>query len=256
MSKLTPITSPLLSGLPGIRHAFFTREGGVSVDLYRGLNTGLGSGDAPDAVARNRALAADWFGLGPEALMTCYQIHSPIVHDAAQPWDRKEGDGVVASAPGLICGVLAADCAPVLIADPEARIVAAAHAGWKPALSGVVEAAVARMVELGASRDRLVAAVGPCIAQASYEVGADFLDRFEREDPGSARFFAPGADATRRMFDLPGYVLGRIVRAGISRAEWTGHDTYDDEARFFSNRRALHKSEPDYGRLLSAIALT
>ncbi|RZJ90462.1 MAG: laccase domain-containing protein, partial [Brevundimonas sp.] len=166
-----------------------------------------------------------------------------------------DGDAVVTAVRGPVCAVLTADCAPVLLADPVARVVGAAHAGWKGALGGVIHSAVAAMQALGAEPSRMVAVVGPCIAQASYEVDADFEDRFVHPDPRSAAFFAPGQDAAHRQFDLPGYVLGRLSDAGVGRAAWTGDDTCADEARFFSNRRAFQRDEPDFGRLISAISL-
>jgi YfiH family protein len=208
-------------------------------------------------VEENRARAAACFGLPAQALSTCYQIHSADALIATAPFGaaRPEGDAVVTDRPGVICGALAADCAPVLIVDPAARIVAAAHAGWKGALAGIVEAAVVRMVELGARRERLVAAIGPCIGPASYEVGLDFLERFSGEVAGAERFFQPGLAADKRMFDLPAFVLHRLAEAGVAGAEWIGRDTCAEEEVFFSNRRAYRRGEADYGRLLSAIAL-
>ena len=257
MTELPTLQSGLLAALPGVRHAFFTRQGGVSAGLYASLNVGRGSSDEPGDVAENRRRAADHFGAPVGALNTCYQIHSATALTALGPWgdDRPEADAVVTGTRRLICGALAADCAPVLLADPTAQIVAAAHAGWQGALLGVTDAAIAAMERLGAHREDIVAAVGPCIAQVSYEVGLEFLQRFEAGDPASAAFFAPGVSAEKRQFDLPGYVLDRLGRAGIARREWTGHDTCADEARFFSNRRAFKRGETDYGRLLSAIML-
>ncbi len=256
MSDLQPITHPLLERA-GVRHGFFTRRGGVSTGLYEGLNTGLGSSDDPAHVTENRRRIAAHLGGGPDDLAACYQVHSAITRVAEGPWagDRPEGDAVVTAATGVIPGVLTADCAPVLLADGEARVVGAVHAGWKGALGGVVHSAVAGMEALGARPGRIVAVVGPCIAQASYEVGADFLERFAHHDPGSERFFAAGAAADRRMFDLPGFVLWRLEQAGVGEAAWTGHDTCADEAAFYSNRRAFQRGEPDFGRLMSAIAL-
>ncbi|HYF22455.1 MAG TPA: peptidoglycan editing factor PgeF [Caulobacteraceae bacterium] len=250
------LTSPVLE-LPGVRHAFFTRRGGVSTGLYDSLNLGLGSKDDPEAVRENRRRAAAAFDQPAERLLTCYQIHSVIVRVAEAPWEqpRRQGDGVVTATPGLVCGALSADCAPVLLADPEARIVGAAHAGWKGALDGVVESAVSVMVAQGARRDRIRAAVGPCIGPDSYEVGPEFLERFKHHDPDSERFFRPAATADRRLFDLPGFVLRRLEQAGIAGAEWIGRDTCAEEAEFFSNRRAFKRGEGDYGRLLSAVAL-
>ena len=253
---VSPLHSARLLALPGVRHAFFTREGGVSQGLYASLNVGRGSKDDPAAVEENRARAARWFGLPREALLTAYQVHSARALAAAAfaGGARPEGDAVVASAPGALCGALAADCAPVLLADAQARVVAAAHAGWRGALGGVVEATVAAMVAAGAERARIVAAVGPCIAPQSYEVGEDFRQRFAQEAPAAAaRFTArqPG----KWSFDLPGYVLDRLEGAGVVQCEALRLDTCVDEPRFFSNRRAFLRGEPDYGRLLSAIAL-
>ncbi|MEP6966467.1 MAG: peptidoglycan editing factor PgeF [Pseudomonadota bacterium] len=251
------LRSALLAAVPGVAHAFFTRRGGVSTGIYESLNLGRGSRDAVAAVAENRRRAAGVFGLGAGALNVCWQTHSTrvIVADAAWSDARPKGDGVVTARPGLLCGALAADCAPVLIADGEARIVAAVHAGWRGALDGVIAAAVEAMEGLGARPSRMVAAVGPCIAQASYEVGLEFLWRFETETAGSARFFAAGRTADKRRFDLPGFVLSRLAAAGVERAEWIGRDTRAEEADFFSNRRAFQRGEEDYGRLLSAIML-
>ncbi|MGI8839866.1 MAG: peptidoglycan editing factor PgeF [Caulobacteraceae bacterium] len=256
MSAPPILTSPLLASVPGVRHAFFSRHGGVSKGIYASLNLGRGSRDAPADVAENRRRAAAVFDLGPEALNTCYQIHSNQVLTAEAKWgeSRPRGDGVVAARPGFICGSLAADCAPVLIADGAARIVAAVHAGWRGALAGVVEAGVAAMIAQGASPPRMVAAVGPCIAQSSYEVGLDFLERFAA-DAAAARFFAPGTGDGKRQFDLPGYVLFRLAAAGVTNCEWVGRDTCAEEGDFFSNRRALRRGEGDYGRLLSAVVL-
>jgi YfiH family protein len=250
------ITSPLLGALPGVRHAFFTREGGVSGGIYESLNAGLGSKDDPAHVAENRRRAAARFSQPPEHLLTCFQIHSPTVLIADGPWGEgpEEADGVATKKTGLICGALAADCAPVLIADAKAGVVAAAHAGWKGALTGVVAHAVEQMKRLGADRADMTAAIGPCIGPASYEVGLEFLERFEAADPDNGRFFSSGASPDKRQFDLPAFVLARLKAAGVNRAEWVGHDTCADEA-FFSNRRAFHRGEADYGRLLSAIML-
>ncbi|WP_298746416.1 peptidoglycan editing factor PgeF [uncultured Brevundimonas sp.] len=252
----TPITHPLLSR-PGLRHGFFTRRGGVSTGLYEGLNTGLGSNDDPAAVAENRRRVAAHFGGDPDDIAACYQIHSAVARVAEAGWKdgRPEGDAVVSVAPGVICAVLTADCAPVLLADAGAGVVGAAHAGWKGALTGVIHSTVAAMEALGARPARIAAVVGPCIAQASYEVGADFQDRFDHHDPGGARFFAPGATADKRLFDLPGYVLWRLEQAGVGEAAWTGGDTRTDAARFYSNRRAFLDREADFGRLMSAITL-
>jgi YfiH family protein len=254
MSDLPMLTSPLLD-VAGVRHAFFTRQGGVSQGIYASLNVGLGSKDDPEAVRENRRRAATHFGAG--TIVTAYQVHSPDAVIASQPWPEAapHADAVVSATPGLVCGALAADCAPVLIADPDARVVAAAHAGWKGALTGVVESAVAKMEALGATRSRMRAAVGPCIGPQSYEVGLEFLDHFTAADPAYAAYFAAGAGADKRMFDLPGFVLGRLQAAGIGACEWVGRDTCAEPELFFSNRRAFKTAEPDYGRLLSAIML-
>ncbi len=257
MTEISPLASPMLSAAPGIRHAFFTRQGGASTGLYASLNVGRGSKDEAADVAENRRRAAAWFGAEPGSLLTCYQIHSATVLLADHPWDeeRPQGDGVVTTTPGLVCGALAADCAPVLLADPQARIVAAVHAGWRGALGGVVESAIEAMVSEGAERGRILAAVGPCIGSQSYEVGEDFVRAFMDKDPGHEAFFSPGVAADKRLFDLPAFVLSRLAASGVTQAEWIGRDTCAEEALFFSNRRAFRRGEGDYGRLLSAIAL-
>lgn len=254
--SLAPITHPLLSR-PGLRHGFFTRQGGVSTGIYEGLNTGVGSKDDPAAVAENRARIAAHMGGTADDIAACYQIHSAVTRVAEAGWkgERPEGDAVVSAVPGVICAVLTADCAPVLLADAEAGVVGAAHAGWKGALGGIIHSTVAAMEALGARPARIAAVVGPCIAQASYEVGADYQARFEHHDAGSGRFFAPAASPDKRLFDLPGYVLWRLEQAGVGDAAWTGDDTRTDAARFYSNRRAYLNGEPDFGRLMSAISL-
>lgn len=254
MSALPVLTSKLLD-VAGVRHAFFTRHGGVSQGIYASLNVGLGSDDDPDAVRENRRRCAAHFGA--ETIVTAYQVHSAtaLVADGDWPAGPPQADGVVSATSGVVCGALAADCAPILFADPQARIVAAAHAGWKGALTGVVEATVARMESLGADRNRLRAAVGPCIGPASYEVGVEFLGRFVHSDPAYERFFSGGAAPDKQMFDLPAFVLGRLDAAGVSACEWIGRDTCAEADDFFSNRRAFKRGEPDFGRLLSAIVL-
>ncbi|MFI4965616.1 MAG: peptidoglycan editing factor PgeF [Caulobacterales bacterium] len=254
MSPLPALTSKLLDAA-GARHAFFTRHGGVSEGIYASLNVGLGSGDDPEAVRENRRRCAAHFGA--ERLVTAYQIHSAtaLVADGDWPAGPPQADGVVSGAAGVVCGALAADCAPLLLTDPQARVVAAAHAGWKGALTGVIEATVARMESLGADRNRLRAAVGPCIGPKSYEVGVEFLERFVHFDPAYSQFFSRGAAPDKRLFDLPAFVLDRLAAAGVSACEWIGLDTCAEAADFFSNRRAFKRGEPDYGRLLSAIML-
>lgn len=254
MSALPILTSNLLD-VPGVRHAFFTRHGGVSEGIYASLNAGLGSKDDPDAVRQNRRRCAAHFSA--EGIVTVYQVHSATALTVEGPWtdDPPQADSVVSQTPGVVCAALAADCAPILFVDPQARVVAAAHAGWKGALTGIVAATVARMESLGAERARLRAVVGPCIGPQSYEVGLEFLDRFVAEDAAYARFFSPGAAPEKRQFDLPAFVLGRLAAAGVETCEWIGHDTCAEADDFFSNRRALQRGEPDYGRLLSAIVL-
>lgn len=251
-----PVIHPLLSDL-GVRHGFFTRHGGVSTGLYDSLNTGLGSDDDRAAVEENRRRIATVLGGTPDDIAACYQIHSALTRVAEGPWrgDRPEGDAVATATPGVICGVLTADCAPILMADPDANIVAAVHAGWKGALGGVVHSAVAAMQALGAQPTRIRAVVGPCIAQASYEVDTGFMDRFTHHDPGSERFFVPGHAPDKHQFDLPGFVLWRLEQADVGHAAWTGHDTRPDDAPFFSNRRAYLNGEPDFGRMMSAIVV-
>jgi len=254
VTQLPVLTSPLLD-LPGVRHAFFTRQGGVSTGIYASLNVGVGSKDDPEAVGENRRRAAAHLG---GDLVTAYQVHSATALVADGPWPAgpPQADGVVTATPGVVCGALAADCAPILFADASARVVAAAHAGWKGALTGVAEHAIARMETLGARRDRIVAAVGPCIGPASYEVGLEYVQRFTETDTAYGRFFSAGAAPDKRQFDLPGFVLARLRAAGIAQCEWIGRDTCAEPELFFSNRRAFKQGEPDYGRLLSAIVLT
>ena len=253
----TPITHPLLD-IPGIRHGFFTREGGVSTGIYKGLNTGVGSKDDPEAVRENRGRVAAAMGGTPGDFAACYQIHSDIVHMTDQPFgdERPEGDAVIAvEEPGILCAVLTADCAPILIANPRAGLVAAVHAGWKGAIGGVIEATLRRMKECGAEHDQTIAVVGPTIGQASYEVDAAFEDRFLGQSPGSGQFFVMGKQPDRRQFDLPGYVMWKLERAGVGQIAWTGHDTRVDADRFYSNRRAHLNGEPDFGRMMSVITL-
>ncbi len=249
------LTSRLLDGLPGVEHGFFTRHGGVSGGVYDSLNIGRGSRDVPEDVAENRRRVAQVFGAA--SLNTAYQVHSNQVAILTANLNETspEADGLITTMPGLLCAALAADCAPILMFDPVARVVGAVHAGWRGALSGVVEAAVEAMETLGAQADRMLAAIGPCIGPASYEVGAEFEARFVAEAPSHGAFFLQGAAAEKRLFDLPGFVLQRLTAAGVGQCEWIGADTAADED-FFSNRRALKRGEPDYGRLASAIVLT
>jgi YfiH family protein len=258
MSEIVALTSPLLAAQPGVRHAFFTRQGGVSEGVYTSFNQGLGSKDQPGHVLQNRRRAARHLGVEARALLTAYQIHSAHALTVGRPWalgQPPEGDAIATATPGLACGALAADCAPILIADADAGVVAAVHAGWKGALGGVIASAVEAMGALGAAPARMTAAIGPCIGPQSYEVGLEFLERFVAGAPGAERFFQPGAADDKRLFDLPAFVLERLDQAGVGQSEWIGLDTYPDADRFYSNRRALHRGEADYGRLLSAIML-
>ena len=257
MSAPPVLRSALLDEVAGVRHAFFTRAGGVSRGIYASLNVGRGSRDASPDVLENRRRAAAVFDAPLSALATCYQVHSNrvvIADPAFTTGAPPEADGVVTAAPGLVCGALAADCAPILIADARAGLVAAVHAGWRGALEGVVATAVETLTRLGAAPARMVAAVGPCIGPASYEVGPEFQARFAASLPGSERFFVAGSE-DRYHFDLPGFVLSRLRAAGVGASEWIGRDTFAEPERFFSNRRAFKQGEADYGRLLSAIML-
>jgi YfiH family protein len=252
------IHAPSLSA-PNIRHAFFTREGGVSEGIYASLNGGIGSRDAPERVRENRARMAASLGVAATHLVSCYQVHSPDVIVAETPWTREtapRADAIVTKVPGLAIGVSTADCGPVLFADGEAGVIGAAHAGWKGALTGVLEATVAAMEKLGAGRARIRAVIGPLIRQSNYEVGLEFVARFTTGDATSEAFFKPAARENHAMFDLPGYIRSRLDRAEIESIEDLGLCTYADEARFFSYRRTTHRVEPDYGRHVNAIALT
>lgn len=242
--------------LAAVRHGFLGRTGGVSTGLVAGLNVGLGAGDEPQAVAENRRRAAEAVAPGAR-LVTVYQIHSAHCVTVAEPWPedgRPEADALVTDRPGLVLGVVTADCAPVLFADAAAGVIGAAHAGWKGALGGVTDATVAAMEALGARRDRISAAIGPCIAPASYEVDLAFRDRFLAADPGNARHFGAGR-AGHCQFDLPGYVAARLAAAGLRAVECLGADTYALPDRFYSFRRATHRGEPSYGRQFSLISV-
>lgn len=253
------IEAPELSSHAAIRHAFFTRLGGTSEGIYASLNGGLGSDDRPENVARNRALMADTIGVGHDRLVSLYQVHSPEVVTVEAPFapsHRPKADGMVTCVPGLALGIATADCGPILFADPENRVVGAAHAGWKGALTGVIGATVAAMERLGAARSSIVAVLGPTISRASYEVGPDFITRFRAEAPGMERFLGEGQRPGHAQFDLPGFILSRLQEEGIAGASALNFCTYADAERFYSFRRATHRGEPNYGRLISAIALT
>jgi len=246
------LTSPLLDG---VAHGFFTRRGGASSGIFEGLNCGGGSSDQSEIVAMNRDRVADAMGVSPGRLVTVHQVHSAAaVTLDAPPVDRPRADAIVTTAPGLAIAVLTADCQPVLFADREAGVVAAAHAGWRGALDGVLEATIEAMEEAGADRGNIRAVIGPSISQRAYEVGQEFFERFHDEDPTNGRFFVNGVNG-KFLFDLPGYGLARLRAAGVAEADWTRHCTYADPARFYSYRRATHKGEADYGRLISAIRL-
>ena len=252
------IRASILQSCDGIRHGYFTRQGGVSSGIYASLNCGPGSGDGGDNVQENRSRVAQALGVEPRRLLTVRQMHSAKVVSGERPWGANggpEADALVTAEPGLAIAVLTADCAPVLLCDPEAHVVGAAHAGWRGALSGVLEAVVAAMEELGARPERIVAAIGPAISKEAYEVGSEFRDRFVAEDPESQPFFAVDETSGEPHFDLPAYVADRLARAGIPSVTDLGHCTYCDETRFFSYRRAQHHGETDYGRQISAIVL-
>ena len=241
---------------PGFAHGFFGRQGGVSTGLYESLNCGPGSKDAPYAVAENRRLVSAV--LAPQtALVSLSQIHSPIVHTLAEaPPQRPEGDAMVTATRGLALGILTADCAPVLLADHSAKVIGAAHAGWKGALNGVLEATLEAMEKLGASRNRIAAAIGPCISQDNYEVDFNFRDRFLELGLKHRRFFVPSGRHGHYRFDLPGYAAHRLTAGGLTAVETLGVCTYPPENGFFSFRRTTHAGEGDYGRQISAIVLT
>jgi polyphenol oxidase len=253
------IEDPELASLPGVRHAFFTREGGVSTGIYASLNGGLGSSDDPASVAENRRRMTDRLCLSPDALVSLHQIHSAEAVVVERPWrheDRPRADAMVTKTPGLALGITTADCGPILFADAEARVVAAAHAGWRGALGGVLEATLTGMEALGAERRRVAGVIGPLIRQDAYEVGPELVATFRDADPHNDRFFRPAARDGHAMFDLPGYICTRLRAAGIGQVIDLGLCTYADENRFFSYRRTTHRGERDYGRLISAIALT
>jgi YfiH family protein len=247
------ITAPTLADLP---HGFLGRGGGVSTGIFAGLNVGLGSSDDPRAIAENRRRATEAVLPGAQ-LVTLHQVHSPEAVAVTAPFpdaDRPRADALVTDRPGLLLGILTADCVPVLFADPEAGVVGAAHAGWKGAIAGVTDATLSAMERLGADRGRIAAALGPCIARASYEVDDAFAARFEAAEPDNERFFTAGRPG-RQQFDIEAYVAARLAAAGVRRIETLGLDTCANEDRFFSYRRTTHGGEPDYGRQISLIGL-
>lgn len=252
------LESLLLASVPGIRHAFFTRAGGVSSGIYAGLNGGLGSKDEPDNVHENRRRMAAALEVPVEKLLTLHQVHSPDVIFATEPWPmtvRPKGDAMVTKVPGIALGVTAADCGPVLMVDPKARVIGAAHAGWKGALAGVVESTIEAMETQGASRDDIIVGLGPMLRQRNYEVGMEFVARFEEADADNARFFSSASRLGHAMFDLPGYIHARLQRAGVLMVDDIDLCTYADEDSFYSYRRSTHRKESDYGRHVHAIVL-
>mgnify|MGYP002527101749 CR=1 FL=1 len=252
------IKAQAMDAAPGVRHGFFTRQGGVSQGIYDSLNGGYGSSDDDLAVTENRCRAVELLGLGDAPLCTVYQCHGVDCITVTAPWSRQgspKADAMVTDLRGIVLGVLTADCVPVFFADPEASVIGVAHAGWKGALGGVVEAVVNAMTRLGATPGNIVAAIGPCIGQKSYEVGAEFRAEFCAADRANEAYFMPASRAGYHMFDIAGYVAGHLERLGLGTVETLAFDTYADEERFFSYRRACHNSESDYGRLLSLVAL-
>jgi len=250
------LTAPNLASIGAVRHGFFTRLGGVSSGIYASLNCGPGSRDAPENVAQNRSRVAELLGEEQSRLLTLFQKHSAEVVVAEKPWKTPpEADAIVTSMPGLAIGILTADCAPVLFCDGEAGVIGAAHAGWRGALSGIIDATVKAMITLGATPERIVAAIGPTISQDAYEVGSEFVERFVVKEPGSSAFFINDEGSGEPHFDLPAYVGERLARAGVGTVTDLGHCTYCEETRLFSYRRSQHHGEDDYGRQISAIVL-
>ena len=250
--------SSLLAAIPGLRHAFFTREGGVSGEIYESLNGGLGSNDDPANVLENRRRMAEQMGVEPANFISVHQVHSPDAVVATGPWPddtRPRADAIVTCTEGIAIGVTAADCGPILFADAGARVIGAAHAGWKGALTGVVESTIEAMEKLGADRGGIVAAIGPLIRQHSYEVGGEFVERFLDAGGDNKSFFIPSVRSGHAMFDLAGFIRMRLENAGVLMIDDIGVDTYSDP-RFYSYRRSVHRTEPDYGRHVHAIALT
>lgn len=252
------LTCPHLATLPHIHHGFFTRRGGHSMGLYESLNCGYGSGDDIDTVRANRSIVANVLGCNVDALCTSYQIHSTKVTTLNAPWhykDAPEGDAMVTNTPGIALGILAADCLPILLADTNHQVIGAAHAGWKPAYGGVIEATIAAMQQLGATPATMIASVGPGISQTSYEVDSAFYQRFLDQSPDNSAYFLPAPRLEHYLFDLKGYAVNRLQKAGISHINVLADDTYLQEDMFFSFRRTTHRGEPVYGRQISAISL-
>jgi YfiH family protein len=247
------LTSDMLAP---VKHGFFSRRGGASSGVFAGLNCGYGSSDQTEIVALNRRRVADAMDVTPEALVGIHQVHSPdvLTVDAPLTGDKPKADALVTATPGLALTILTADCQPVLFCDPDANVIGAAHAGWRGALDGVLEATLDAMEALGATRENTRAVIGPSISQVAYEVGPEFLDAFMAESSENSRFFANGTE-DRMQFDLPAFGLHKLRQAGVGQAEWTRHCTYSDPDRFYSYRRTTHAKEADYGRLISAIRL-
>ncbi len=253
-----PVSSSALRKLePNIRHGFFTRMGGVSTGIYQSLNIGLGTADARDNVIKNRARICRAFGVASDRLATVHQCHSADVAPATAAWPidaRPQADAVVTKTPGLVIGVLTADCGPVLFADSKAGVVGAAHAGWKGAMGGVVENTIDAMIKLGASRKNILAVLGPCISQKNYEVGNEYAAIFLKDDPANSRYFIPSQKEGRQMFDLEKYITDRLHKAGVE-GEPVGLCTYDESDWYYSCRRSVHNHEPGYGCQISAIVV-
>ena len=248
-----------LAEIDGIEHGFFTRLGGVSEGLYESLNCGVGSHDVPDAVTENRKRVAELLAAKPDKLATVHQKHSNVAVVADETWEpdtRPEADAVVTATRGIVVGIVTADCAPVLLCDPEAGVIGAAHAGWRGALVGIVEATVEAMKGLGAAEERILAAIGPAISQGAYEVGADYKARFLKTEPDAGAFFVNDEGTGEPHFDLPAYVANRLTQTGVNEIYDLGICTYDDDTRLYSYRRSRHHGEVDYGRQISAIVLT
>lgn len=242
--------------LAGVTHGFFTRKGGASSGVFEGLNCGHGSSDQTETVRINRTRVAEEMGVPAEHLLTVHQTHSTDVLTVTEPFDGAppRADAIVTATPGIAIATLTADCQPVLFADIEAGVIGTAHAGWRGAVDGILEATIEAMENIGATRANITAVIGPSISQSAYEVGPEFFDEFMADDPDNARYFAQG-EGDRMMFDLPSFGLARLRTAGVGHAEWSRHCTYSDPSRFFSYRRSVHEKEADYGRLISAIRL-
>jgi polyphenol oxidase len=244
--------------LPGLSHGFFTRNGGHSTGIFGSLNCGLGSGDDLELVARNREVVAAKLQVARSHLLTAFQVHGADVAHVTEPWtveSRPKVDGLVSNTKGLAIGVLTADCAPILFADEEAKVVGAAHAGWKGALAGITGAVIDAMEKLGANRNRITATIGPTISQSAYEVGPEFIAKFTAVNKSNTKYFVASAREGHYMFDLPAYLVDRMHADGLTEVHSLARCTYADESQFFSFRRATHRDETDYGRLISAIAI-